>query len=79
VPTTPAATTTSPPGTGYLVIRAVVDVLARRTFEPVTREQLQVGPLHIDVAAHTVDVDDGTSVPLTRGSDHKSAQDNAKR
>jgi DNA-binding response OmpR family regulator len=55
-----------PAVTGYLVVRAVVDVVARRTLEPVTREQLQVGPLHIDVAAHTVDVDDGTAVALTR-------------
>lgn len=45
-----------PATTGYLVVRAVVGVLARRTFDPVTREQLQVGPLHIDVAARTVDV-----------------------
>ena len=52
-----------PAATGYLVVRAVVDVLARRTF---TREQLQIGPLRIDVAAHTVDIDDGTAVALTR-------------
>jgi DNA-binding response OmpR family regulator len=28
--------------------------------------QLQVGPLRIDVAVHTVDVDDGAAISLTR-------------
>lgn len=41
-------------------------MLARRTFEPVTREQLQVGPLRIDIAARTVDVDGGRAVHVTR-------------
>jgi DNA-binding response OmpR family regulator len=43
-----------PAAAGYLVVRAVVGVVVRRTFEPIGREQLQVGPLRIDVGAHTV-------------------------
>jgi len=51
--------------TSYLVLRAVVAALARRTLQEVTSRHVHVGELHIDTAARTADVD-GTPVKLTR-------------
>jgi hypothetical protein len=57
LPARPPATSSSAPSSA---------LVARHTFEPVAREQLQVGPLRMDVAARTVDVDGGSALRLTR-------------
>jgi DNA-binding response OmpR family regulator len=41
---------------GYLVLRAVLAAVARRTIEPRMSRHLHVGELHIDIAARTVHV-----------------------
>jgi DNA-binding response OmpR family regulator len=50
---------------GYLLLRAVLGALTRRTLETITSRHLQIGQIHIDLAARTVDVDD-TPVGLSR-------------
>jgi DNA-binding response OmpR family regulator len=50
---------------GYLVLRAVIDAIARRTTDQVTSRHLHVGELHIDTAAHTATVA-GEPVKLSR-------------
>ena len=50
--------------TGYLVLRAVIAAIARRTGETVARH-IHVGELHIDTAARTADID-GSPVTFTR-------------
>jgi DNA-binding response OmpR family regulator len=49
----------------FLVIRAVIAAVARRSVESVTSRHLHVDELHIDTAARTVDVD-GRRVELSR-------------
>jgi len=43
--------------TSYLVLRAVINTVIRRTIEEITRRHLQAGQIHIDLAARSVDVD----------------------
>jgi DNA-binding winged helix-turn-helix (wHTH) protein len=50
---------------GYLLLRAVLATLTRRTLETITSRHLQIGQIHIDLAARTVDVDD-TPAGLSR-------------
>jgi DNA-binding response OmpR family regulator len=50
---------------GYLVLRATIDALLRRIYEELRRRHIYVGDLHIDTAAHLVDVD-GTPVRVSR-------------
>ncbi len=54
-----------PATSSYLVVRAVIATVLRRALEPVVPEQLQVGALHIDLAARTIDVD-GTTIEVTK-------------
>lgn len=49
----------------YLVVRAVIQAVARRTLVDITSRHLHVGSLHIDTAARTVEID-GRSVKLSR-------------
>ncbi|MEA2137098.1 MAG: two-component system, OmpR family, phosphate regulon response regulator PhoB [Solirubrobacteraceae bacterium] len=49
----------------YLVVRAVICAVARRTLDQLTSRHLHVGALHIDTAARSVDID-GRSVKLSR-------------
>jgi DNA-binding response OmpR family regulator len=49
----------------YLVLRAVLTAIARRTSNELTSRHLQIGELHIDTAARTADID-GTPVSLSR-------------
>jgi DNA-binding response OmpR family regulator len=51
--------------TGYLVLRATINALLRRIYEELRSRHIYVGDLHIDTAAHLVDVD-GTSVHVSR-------------
>jgi two-component system, OmpR family, response regulator ResD len=50
-----------PDTTGYLLLRAVITSVLRRTVETVTSRHLHVAGMHIDLAARTVDID-GTIV-----------------
>jgi len=54
-----------PDTTGYVLLRAVLESVTRRTLEPLTSRHLHVGDIHIDLAARSVDVA-GTSVHLSR-------------
>ena len=54
-----------PDTTGYVLLRAVVESVARRTVEQLTSRHLHVGDIHIDLAARSVDVA-GTTVRLSR-------------
>lgn len=49
----------------YLIVRAVIGAITRRTIDDVTSRHLHIGALHIDMAARTADVD-GTPVELSR-------------
>ena len=49
----------------YLVVRAVIQAVARRTLGDVTSRHLHVGSLHIDTAARSVDIE-GRPVKLSR-------------
>jgi DNA-binding response OmpR family regulator len=51
--------------TGYVLLRAVLRSVVRRAFEDLTVRQLQVGEIHVDVAARSVQVG-GTVVHLSR-------------
>jgi DNA-binding response OmpR family regulator len=52
-------------GTGYVLLRAVLVSVARRTLEETASRHLWVGKVHVDLAARTVDVG-GTPVRLSR-------------
>jgi DNA-binding response OmpR family regulator len=54
-----------PADSTYLIVRAVIDAIARRTSEQTTSRHVHVDALHIDTAARTVDVND-TPVDLKR-------------
>jgi len=54
-----------PETTGYVLLRAVLASVIRRALEDITSRHLQVGPIHVDVAARAVTVAD-TSVCLSR-------------
>jgi DNA-binding response OmpR family regulator len=54
-----------PDDTGYLLLRAVLRSVIRRAFEDLTVRQLQVGEIHVDVAARSVHVA-GKVVHLSR-------------
>jgi two-component system response regulator ResD len=45
-----------PDGTGYLLLRAVLASVLRRTVEAVTSRHLHVAGMHIDLAARTVEI-----------------------
>jgi DNA-binding response OmpR family regulator len=47
-----------PDCSGYLLLRAVLATITRRTLETITSRHLQIGQIHIDLAARTVDVAD---------------------
>lgn len=49
----------------YLVLRAVIASITRRTADDVTSRHLHIGTIHIDTAARTVDVD-GEPVHLSK-------------
>ena len=49
----------------YLVVRAVIDAVARRTVEQITSRHMHIGALHIDTAARSADVN-GTEVKLSQ-------------
>jgi DNA-binding response OmpR family regulator len=49
----------------YLVVRAVLAAVARRTNSELTSRHVQIGDLHIDCSARTADID-GTPVYLSR-------------
>jgi DNA-binding response OmpR family regulator len=49
----------------YLVMRAVITTIARRTLATVTSRHLHIGGLHIDTAARTVDIN-GEPIKLSR-------------
>jgi len=49
----------------YLVLRAVIDAIARRTNDATTSRHLHIGALHVDLAARTVDIN-GDPVRLSR-------------
>jgi DNA-binding response OmpR family regulator len=49
----------------YLVVRAVICAVARRTLDQLTSRHLHIGCLHIDSAARSVDID-GRPVKLSR-------------
>ena len=51
--------------TSYLVLRAAITALLRRTYEELHNRHVYVGDLHIDTAAHLVDVA-GTPVRVSR-------------
>jgi DNA-binding response OmpR family regulator len=50
---------------GYLLLRAVLATVTRRTLQTITSRHLQIGQIHIDLAARTVDVAD-QAVSLSR-------------
>jgi hypothetical protein len=52
-------------GSGYLLLRAVLTAIMRRTLQTVTRRQLHVGDIHIDQATRNVTVA-GNGVDLSR-------------
>ena len=45
-------------GADYLVVRAVVAAITRRTVDSITSRHVHIGDLHIDTAARTVDVNE---------------------
>lgn len=47
-----------PDTTGYLLLRAVLAAVMRRTLEDVTSRHLHIGAIHIDLAARTVEIAD---------------------
>jgi len=49
----------------YLILRAVIDAITRRSSDAITSRHLHVGALHIDLAARTVDIS-GDPVRLSR-------------
>jgi DNA-binding response OmpR family regulator len=49
-----------PSDSGYVLLRAVITTVLRRTVEQVTRRHLRVGAIHIDLAARTVTVADSS-------------------
>ena len=49
----------------YLILRAVIDTIVRRTTEQVTSRHIHVEGLHIDTAARTADIN-GTPIDLNR-------------
>lgn len=49
----------------YLVVRAVIEAVARRTLHDITSRHLHVGSLHIDTAARSVEIG-GRPVKLSR-------------
>ena len=51
--------------TGYVVLRAVLATILRRTLQDITSRHLHIGRLHIDTAARTADVA-GTPVKTSR-------------
>ena len=51
--------------TDYLVVRAVIAAITRRTIDDITSRHLHIGTIHIDTAARTVDVD-GRPVHLSK-------------
>jgi len=53
-----------PRDSSYLVVRAVVDALTRRSHRPTVPDRVNIDALHIDIAARTVQVAD-TTVALT--------------
>jgi DNA-binding response OmpR family regulator len=53
-----------PDGTGYVLLRAVLASVMRRTVETVTSRHVHVGGMHIDLAARTVEIN-GTVVCLS--------------
>ena len=54
-----------PDSTGYVLLRAVLASVARRTLQDVSARHLHVGDIHVDLAARTVDVA-GTVVRVSR-------------
>jgi DNA-binding response OmpR family regulator len=52
-----------PADSSYLILRAVIDAVARRTAEQVTSRHIHIGELHIDTAARSADVN-GTPIDL---------------
>jgi DNA-binding response OmpR family regulator len=50
---------------GYLLLRAVLGAVTRRTLQTITSRHLQIGQIRIDLAARTVDVAD-QAVSLSR-------------
>ena len=49
----------------YLVVRAVIEAVARRTLHDITSRHLHIGALHIDTAARSAEID-GRPVKLSR-------------
>jgi DNA-binding response OmpR family regulator len=49
----------------YLVVRAVIQAVARRTLQDITSRHLHIGRLHIDTAARSAEID-GCAVKLSR-------------
>jgi DNA-binding response OmpR family regulator len=54
-----------PDSTGYLLLRAVLQAVARRAYEPITNRHINVGALHTDTAAKAADIN-ATPVHLSR-------------
>ena len=54
-----------PADVDYLILRAVIDAIARRTSDTITSRHLHVGALHIDLAARTIDIS-GQPVRVSR-------------
>jgi len=54
-----------PDDTGYMLLRAVLATVARRTLDDATARHLHVGEIHVDLAALTVTVA-GTAVRVSR-------------
>jgi DNA-binding response OmpR family regulator len=54
-----------PADSTYLILRAVIDTVARRTNEQITSRHIHVEGLHIDTAARSADVN-GTPIALGR-------------
>jgi DNA-binding response OmpR family regulator len=54
-----------PTDSAYLILRAVIDAIARRVLHDVLSRHVHVGALHIDTAARTADVN-ATPVKLSR-------------
>jgi DNA-binding response OmpR family regulator len=54
-----------PADSNYLILRAVIDTVLRRTVEELTSRHIHIETLHIDTAARTADVS-GTPIDLGR-------------
>lgn len=54
-----------PADVDYLILRAVIDAIARRTTDTITSRHLHVGALHLDLAARAVDLA-GEPIALSR-------------